>query len=116
MALSKNADSASEGSIGQNEMSERPLSRTGEVLELIPGMIVTQHSGSGKANQYFIRGFNLDYGTDFSLRLDAMPINIRTHGHGQGYADLNFIIPELLEEIHYHMQLLAISPVQEVHF
>ena len=100
--LSNSAVSASEGSIGQSELSERPLSRTGEMLELIPGMMVTQHSGSGKANQYFIRGFNLDHGTDFSFKLDSMPINMRSHGHGQGYADMNFIMPELLENIHYH--------------
>lgn len=63
--------------------------RTGEILELVPGMVVTQHSGTGKANQYFIRGFNLDHGTDFATFIDGMPINIRTHGHGQGYTDLH---------------------------
>lgn len=95
------AISASEGRIGHDELQARPLLRTGEVLESVPGMVATQHSGSGKANQYFLRGFNLDHGTDFATSIDGMPINMRSHGHGQGYTDLNFIIPELLEEIIY---------------
>jgi hypothetical protein len=93
--------SASEGVIGYGDIQQRPMLRAGEVLEFIPGMVVTQHSGSGKANQYFLRGFNLDHGTDFSTRLDGMPVNMRTHGHGQGYTDLNFIIPEFIERINY---------------
>lgn len=95
------AGSASEGIIGQKEISLRPLLRTGEVLEFIPGMIVTQHSGTGKANQYFLRGFNLDHGTDFSTVVDGMPVNMRTHGHGQGYTDLNFLIPETVSQLSY---------------
>jgi hypothetical protein len=59
-------------------------------------LIITQHSGEGKANQYFLRGFNLDHGTDLSIKVDGMPVNMPTHGHGQGYADLNFLIPELI--------------------
>jgi outer membrane cobalamin receptor len=94
--------SASEGIIGSEEISNRPLLRTGEILEFIPGMVITQHSGSGKANQYFLRGFNLDHGTDFNTSIDGMPINMRTHGHGQGYTDLNFIIPEFIQSIQYH--------------
>ena len=94
--------SASEGIIGSEEISSRPLLRTGEILEFIPGMVVTQHSGSGKANQYFLRGFNLDHGTDFNTSVDGMPVNMRTHGHGQGYTDLNFIIPEFINSIDYH--------------
>lgn len=93
--------SASEGVIGAGEIETRPLLRTGEVLEFVPGMMVTQHSGSGKANQYFLRGFNLDHGTDFATTVDGMPINMRSHGHGQGYTDLNFLIPELIGQIHY---------------
>jgi hypothetical protein len=93
--------SASEGVIGYGDIQQRPMLRAGEVLEFIPGMVVTQHSGSGKANQYFLRGFNLDHGTDFNTRLDGMPVNMRTHGHGQGYTDLNFIIPEFIERIDY---------------
>ncbi|GLS24794.1 TonB-dependent receptor [Marinibactrum halimedae] len=93
--------SASEGLIGQKEMEIRPLLRTGEVLELVPGMVATQHSGTGKANQYFLRGFNLDHGTDFSTSVDGMPVNMRTHGHGQGYTDLNFLIPETVSQLAY---------------
>ncbi len=94
--------SASEGVIGSEEIASRPVLRTGEILEFIPGMVVTQHSGSGKANQYFLRGFNLDHGTDFNTSIDGMPVNMRTHGHGQGYTDLNFIIPEFINSIDYH--------------
>lgn len=93
------AGSASEGRVGQVQLGTRPFLRAGEVLEVIPGVIVTQHSGSGKANQYFLRGFNLDHGTDFSVRVDGVPINFPTHGHGQGYLDLNFLIPELVDYI-----------------
>ena len=93
--------SASSGIIGQGEIEQRPMLRSAEMLELIPGMAVTQHSGSGKANQYFIRGFNLDHGTDFATSIDGMPINMRSHGHGQGYTDLNFIIPESISTINY---------------
>ncbi|WP_339677917.1 TonB-dependent receptor [uncultured Zhongshania sp.] len=95
------AVSASEGVVGQQEISLRPLLRTGEALELVPGMVVTQHSGTGKANQYFLRGFNLDHGTDFATSVDGMPVNMRTHGHGQGYSDLNFLIPEVVSQLAY---------------
>lgn len=93
--------SVSEGEISEVEIAIRPILRTGELLEFVPGMVVTQHSGSGKANQYFLRGFNLDHGTDFNTQIDGMPVNMRTHGHGQGYTDLNFIIPELVKSINY---------------
>lgn len=76
-----------------------PFSRPGEALEVVPGLIVSQHSGEGKANQYNLRGFQLDHGTDLALWLDGMPLNMRTHGHGQGYADANFLIPELLASV-----------------
>jgi hypothetical protein len=95
------ADSASEGTVGAEQLEERPLSRPGEVLEAVPGVIVTQHSGDGKANQYFLRGFNLDHGTDFATSIDGVPINLPTHGHGQGYTDLNFLIPELIRQVNY---------------
>ncbi|MEX0962825.1 MAG: TonB-dependent receptor [Pseudohongiellaceae bacterium] len=95
------ATSASEGRISQEELQRRPLLRTGEILETVPGLVATQHSGSGKANQFFLRGFNLDHGTDFSTTVDGMPVNMRSHGHGQGYTDINFIIPELIEEIQF---------------
>jgi outer membrane receptor protein involved in Fe transport len=99
--LAGEADAASQGTIDDEQIENRPLSRPAEVLEVIPGVVVTQHSGSGKANQYFLRGFNLDHGTDFSVHIDGMPVNLPSHGHGQGYADLNFLIPELVEHIHY---------------
>ncbi len=95
------AVAASEGRVGQAELSTRPILRTGEILEVIPGFIATQHSGTGKANQYFLRGFNLDHGTDFSAKVDGIPINLPTHGHGQGYLDLNHIIPELVEYVEF---------------
>lgn len=94
--------SASEGVVSSEDIASRPVLRTGEILEFVPGMVVTQHSGSGKANQYFLRGFNLDHGTDFNTSVDGMPANMRTHGHGQGYTDLNFIIPEMINSIEYH--------------
>lgn len=93
--------SASEGSVGRSEIDARPLLRSGDLLEFVPGLVATQHSGSGKANQYFLRGFNLDHGTDFATSVDAMPVNMRTHGHGQGWTDLNFLIPEAVEELNY---------------
>ncbi len=93
--------SANEGQIIASDIDQLPVERPGDVLELIPGVVATQHSGSGKANQYFLRGFNLDHGTDFSTRVDFMPVNMVSHGHGQGYSDLNFIIPELIGEINY---------------
>jgi hypothetical protein len=94
-------DTASQGTVTGKEIEEQPRSRVGEVLEVVPGLIATQHSGEGKANQYFLRGFNLDHGTDIDITLDDMPVNMRTHGHGQGYADLNFMIPELISTLHY---------------
>lgn len=93
--------SASQGWVSGDTLVERPMLRTGEMLEFIPGMMVTQHSGSGKANQYFLRGFNLDHGTDFAVSVDGMPVNMRSHGHGQGYSDLNFVIPEMVDNLSY---------------
>jgi len=95
------AESASEGTITGIQITTRPWLRPAELLESIPGLIVTQHSGDGKANQYFLRGFNLDHGTDFAVSVMGMPVNLPTHAHGQGYIDLNFLIPELVETIRY---------------
>ena len=95
------ANSASEGATGSEDLSLRPIARSGELLETIPGLVITQHSGDGKANQYFLRGFNLDHGTDLRINLDHMQINMPTHGHGQGYADLNFLIPELVDTVRF---------------
>lgn len=95
------AESASMGTVLAEQLQNRPVLRTGEVLEVVPGLIVTQHSGDGKANQFFLRGFNLDHGTDFASRVDGLPVNMPTHGHGQGYSDINFLIPELIDRIEY---------------
>ena len=95
------ATSGSQGVIGYKDFADKPLARVGELVENVPGVIATQHSGTGKANQYFLRGFNLDHGTDFAGFVDGVPINMRTHGHGQGYMDLNFLIPELVQRIDY---------------
>ena len=95
------ARSASEGLVGKVDLEDRPIQRVGELLEVIPGFIATQHSGGGKANQYFLRGFNLDHGTDFAVFADGVPLNMRTHGHGQGYLDLNFLIPELIDTVSF---------------
>ena len=95
------SDAASQGVIESALLKSRPALRPGEVLEFVPGVIVTQHSGDGKANQYFLRGFNLDHGTDFATSVGGMPVNMPTHGHGQGYTDLNFLLPELVQRIEY---------------
>ena len=95
------ADAASEGAAGPAQIAGRVAARTGELLEVMPGLIVSQHSGEGKANQYFLRGMNLDHGTDLRLSFDGMPLNQRSHAHGQGWADLNPLIPELISSIHY---------------
>jgi len=93
--------SASAGTISGDDLQDLPVLRRGELLEAVPGMVVTQHSGDGKANQYFLRGFNLDHGTDFAFSVDGVPVNLPTHAHGQGYADLNFLIPELVAGIDF---------------
>ena len=100
-ALIGRADAASEGAVGGADLSVRPLLRVAELLEAVPGLIAVQHSGSGKANQYFLRGFNLDHGTDFTTLIDDVPMNMRTHGHGQGYLDVNGLIPEVIDRIDY---------------
>ncbi len=97
------ARTASEGHVGTVELRARPLAREGELLETVPGVIVTQHSGEGKANQYFVRGFNLDHGTDFQTKVDGMPVNQPTHAHGQGYTDLNFLVPEFVRALDYKL-------------
>ena len=90
---------ASEITISGEEINARPFTRPGEALEAVPGLIVTQHSGEGKANQYFLRGYNLDHGTDLAITVDGVPVNMRTHAHGQGYADLNWLIPETIAAV-----------------
>ena len=93
------ADSASQGNVGQEQLKLRPIVRPGEVLETVPGLIVSQHSGEGKANQYYLRGFNLDHGTDFLTQVDGVPVNLVSHAHGQGYTDTGFLIPELVRTL-----------------
>ncbi len=95
------ASSASQGVVTEARLTGRPILRPGELLETVPGVIVTQHSGGGKANQYFCRGFSLDHGTDFATTVAGLPVNLPTHAHGQGYLDLNFLIPELVSAIQY---------------
>jgi outer membrane receptor protein involved in Fe transport len=95
------SDAASQGSVNAKLIASRPTLRPAEVLEFVPGVIVTQHSGDGKANQYFLRGFNLDHGTDFFTSVDGMPVNMPTHAHGHGYSDLNWLIPELVKRVDY---------------
>ena len=94
-------DAASQGAATREVIEKRPLLRPAEALETVPGMIVTQHSGDGKAHQYFLRGYNLDHGTDFATWVAGMPVNMPTHAHGQGYTDLNFLIPELVSRLVY---------------
>ena len=95
------ATSATQGTVGQSELQDRPVLRSGEVLEAVPGVIITQHAGGGKANQYFLRGFNLDHGTDIAIFIDDMPLNLPSHAHGEGYSDMNTVIPEFVKGVEY---------------
>ena len=95
------ASTANEGIVTQKQLDARTVYRPGELLEATPGLIVSQHSGEGKANQYYLRGFNLDHGTDLRTTVDGMLVNRRSHSHGQGWTDLNFLIPELATELDY---------------
>jgi hypothetical protein len=95
------ADSAGAGSAGAKDLAKRIAYRPGELLEVTPGLIASQHSGEGKANQFYLRGFNLDHGTDLATWVDGMPVNQRSHAHGQGWTDLNFLIPELVGRLDY---------------
>ena len=95
------AQSASQGAVTARQLDTRPIMRPGEVLETVPGVVISQHSGEGKANQYYLRGFNLDHGTDFATTVAGMPVNMPTHGHGHGYSDLNFLIPELASGVQF---------------
>ena len=95
------SDAATQGVVGLDTLRSRAVWRPADLLEHIPGMVVTQHSGDGKANQYFLRGMNLDHGTDFATTINGVPVNLPTHAHGQGYSDLNFLIPELVSRVEY---------------
>jgi hypothetical protein len=95
------ADSGTQGTVGATEIQDRPILRSGEVLETVPGLIITQHAGGGKANQYYLRGFNLDHGTDFAIFLDDMPLNLPSHAHGEGYSDMNTVIAEFVKRVNF---------------
>lgn len=95
------ASAASQGAITAAQLEARPVMRPGEVLETVPGLIISQHSGEGKANQYYLRGFNLDHGTDFSTTVAGVPVNTPTGAHAHGYADLSFLIPELVSGVQF---------------
>jgi hypothetical protein len=95
------ASSASQGAVTAEQFEVRPIQRPGEVLETVPGMVISQHSGEGKANQYYLRGFNLDHGTDFSTTVAGVPVNTPTGAHAHGYADISFLIPELVSGVQY---------------
>ncbi|MEZ5283403.1 MAG: TonB-dependent receptor [Vicinamibacterales bacterium] len=95
------SDAASEGLVAGRVLAQRPRLRAADVLEAVPGLSVSQHSGEGKANQYYLRGFNLDHGTDFATTVAGVPVNLPTHAHGHGYTDLNFLIPELVTGVYY---------------
>ena len=95
------SDAASQGFITQKQLEGRVVYRPGELLEATPGLIISQHSGEGKANQFYLRGINLDHGTDLRTTVDGMLVNQRSHGHGQGWTDLNFLIPEITSGLEY---------------
>jgi outer membrane receptor protein involved in Fe transport len=101
LRLIGSATTASEGVVVNDELALLPAYRPGQLLETVPGLDVTSHSGEGKANQYLMRGYNLDHGTDLAVSVDGMPVNEPTHAHGQGYTDVNFLIPELATDIRY---------------
>ncbi len=95
------SSSATQGTVGTAQLRDRPMLRVGEILETVPGLIITQHAGGGKANQYFLRGFNLDHGTDFAIFIDDMPLNLPSHAHGEGYSDMNTVIPEFVKRLNF---------------
>src|SRR5580704_9932219 len=90
---------ASQMTVTGQELNARPVARPGEILEAVPGLAVVMHADGGKANQYYLRGYNLDHGTDLAIFVDDMPVNLPTHAHGQGYADLNWLLPETVDSL-----------------
>jgi hypothetical protein len=95
------ASAASEGTISAQDIADRPILRPGELLETIPGLVISQHSGEGKANQYYLRGFQLDHGTDLESTIGGIPINMVSHAHGQGYSDINWLMPETVSFVEF---------------
>ena len=100
-SLLGDAATANQGLVTRSQLEARTVYRSGEVLEAVPGLVVSQHSGEGKANQFYLRGFNLDHGTDLRTTVDGMLVNQRSHAHGQGWTDVNFLIPELTNLLEY---------------
>lgn len=92
-------ESSSRTVIGRRELELRPRLRPGDILEAVPGLFAVQHAGGGKANQYFLRGFDADHGTDVAFAVDGVPVNMVSHGHGQGFTDFHFLIPELVTSL-----------------
>ena len=99
MLGSKPISAASSFSLQDRDFQLRPIGSVQDILRVTPGLVMVQHSGGGKANQYFLRGFDADHGTDLALSIDGVPINLVSHAHGQGFADTNFIIPEVVERV-----------------
>ena len=95
----KPISAASSFSVQDRDFQLRPIGSVQDILRVTPGLVMVQHSGGGKANQYFLRGFDADHGTDLALSIDGVPINLVAHAHGQGFADTNFIIPEVVERV-----------------
>ena len=87
--------------ISSLDIKLRPINNSQEVLRMVPGLFIGQHAGGGKAEQIFLRGYDLDHGTDIRLTVDGMPVNMVSHAHGQGYADLHFVIPELIQGVDF---------------
>ena len=96
------AESASSVHISQDDLKYRSRTQVSDILRQVPGLMVSQHAGGGKSDQYFIRGFDADHGTDIAIYADGIPVNMPSHGHGQGYADTHFLIPETIESIDVH--------------
>lgn len=96
------AESASSVRLDAGELRYRPRTQASDLLRQVPGLVVSQHAGGGKSDQYFIRGFDADHGTDIAIFSDGIPVNLASHGHGQGYADSHFLIPETIESVSVH--------------
>ena len=95
----KPISTASSADVRDRDFALRPIGSVQDILRVTPGLVMVQHSGGGKANQYFLHGFDADHGTDVALSIDGIPINMVSHAHGQGFADTNFIIPETVERV-----------------
>jgi outer membrane receptor for Fe3+-dicitrate len=88
-------------SVSSVDVQTNPVNSSQELLRRVPGLFIGQHAGGGKAEQLFLRGFDLDHGTDINIAVDDMPVNMVSHGHGQGYADLHFLIPETVGQVDF---------------